>query len=62
MMSSLHPYAPPKLPPCRDLSSNKMNKILNQFPSFTTPNVPLSDIKALFFPMEWVKVEALEHP
>ena len=39
-----------------------MNKILNQFPSFTAPDVPLSDVKALFLPMEWVKVETLKHP
>ena len=62
MVSSLHLYAPPKLPPSRYLSSNEMNRILNQFPSFTTLDIPLFDVKALFLLMEWVKVEALEHP
>ena len=62
MVSSFHLYAPPKLPPSRDLSSNEMNRILNQYPSFTTLDIPLFYVKVLFLLMEWVKVEALEHP
>ena len=62
MVSSIHPYAPSKLSPSRDLSSNEMNKILNQFPSLIAPDVSLSDVKALFLPIEWVKVETLKHP
>ena len=40
----------------------QMRWIGNQFPSFTTLDIPLFDVKALFLLMEWVKVEALEHP
>lgn len=61
MVPRLCPCASLELPPNRDLSSKKVDRILNQLSSFIGPNSPLSDVKALFPWTKRVEVEVLEH-